>query len=150
MSIGNSGGSALGTVLLILAAGTWIAFLSFLPRLLNEWLKEGLNLSHGSVTFPTVITALACVTAYKREAQGTNFDTTVKMFCWMLVGIAALVCSRVHIWFVCGIFSGRLLRSECQVTADVGQLVEVVSPELRALASASERRCEAADGTGEQ
>lgn len=145
MPIGNSGGSALGTVLLILAAGTWIVFLSFLPRLLNEWLKVGLNLSHGSVTFPTVITALACVTAYKREAQGTYFDTTVKVFCWMLVGIAALVCSRVHIWFVCGIFSGRLLRSEC-----VGQLVEGVSPELRALAGTSERRCEAADGTGEQ
>ena len=142
-SVGSSGGSALGTVLLVLAAGTWIVFLSFLPRLLNEWLKEGLNLSHGSVTFPAVITALAFVTAYKREAQGTIFDTTVKVFCWMLVGIAALVCIAVHIWFVCGILSGRLLRSECQ-------LIEAVSPELRALANACERRCEASEGAGEQ
>jgi len=106
----NSGGEGMGHALLVLSISTWVGFLCFVPRLIKIWWQSGPNPSYASLTFPSDITALAAITAYKRHAEGTMYAAVIEVACWILVFIAAVMCIGMHAWFMWSMLCGTMLR----------------------------------------
>eukprot|EP00406_Dinophysis_acuminata_P082150 CAMPEP_0179263522 /NCGR_PEP_ID=MMETSP0797-20121207/27921_1 /TAXON_ID=47934 /ORGANISM="Dinophysis acuminata, Strain DAEP01" /LENGTH=209 /DNA_ID=CAMNT_0020971681 /DNA_START=9 /DNA_END=638 /DNA_ORIENTATION=+ len=105
-AVGSPAGKGVGYVLAVLSLLTWLRVLLLVPRVVEAWRAKA-NPSFASVTFPSAITATACIVAYGRYSHNS---VAMAALCWLLISVATALVLAVFGWLLHAMACTSLLR----------------------------------------